>query len=837
MQSLYDLASAWMKSPGAAGVVTPSATGFAGMVATAVAVWEAVKAYDAAVQFMGGRASRPYKSDHTTGHAFDFGGSSSQMAAAAAWLAMMNPNQDVKYIIHNPLGIWKPSTGWRPYTPAASVLKYAGESAWHRDHVHVSTYDQGGLLMPGLNIAYNGTGMPEPVISFADGGFSGFTGGTGTLKYSDAEAKAHDEVLAEYKRAEAAVRVYAAALEALAAQGASAEEQTALLGEQLKALGAERDAAVQLLEMARAAGATDEELADLSVAVSNLDTEIAGLNKTADAAAKAPLADAADLWAGKLSMLRALFDTLTQSSIGTAEALKLIPDMMAAARGELDAYIQLMQRATDASERMQYAQKAIAAVNTLFSLEREAIETTLRAQIDALDRYHEEATAAFDAQSRMMNQAAQAARDIASARQEALRDQHNQALEELRAYYDAQLDVMDEYERELDRRALMSEMQSLFGAQSKTTGDLDRIQAIRKQLAEGERTDARRALQDERDAAIKALKAQQEEAEKRLQAQIEAQERMLEAQRESLDAQRAASDRAYDEQRAILEANAQEQIDLAAEKYAKEIEIIMAMATDVTAAINEMTGVVIDSTLAKVDTTLGGGPGGGSGGRGSSGGGGSSSGSYAGMYSAGGAVTGVGYWDMYATEASPGAGYEWDPWLYKDGGGTRGAWKKTNYLSHATGEADALYGQNMYEVINPAYGIVDPYDPGLGGAYVRALTPEEAAERDAAMAAYYGSPDYAETQRLMTLFAARQRTYDDGGWLMPGVTLAANFTGRPERVVPPGGFHDSLDVRFHITTDGPITDAQAERLADVLERKLTLRQGRNARNQMFIRGR
>jgi len=89
----------------------------------------------------------------------------------------------------------------------------------------------------------------------------------------------------------------------------------------------------------------------------------------------------------------------------------------------------------------------------------------------------------------------------------------------------------------------------------------------------------------------------------------------------------------------------------------------------------------------------------------------------------------------------------------------------------------------------------------------------------------------------MTLFAARQRTYDDGGWLMPGVTLAANFTGRPERVVPPGGFHDSLDVRFHITTDGPITDAQAERLADVLERKLTLRQGRNARNQMFIRGR
>ena len=28
--------------------------------------------------------------------------------------------------------------------------------------------------------------------------------------------------------------------------------------------------------------------------------------------------------------------------------------------------------------------------------------------------------------------------------------------------------------------------------------------------------------------------------------------------------------------------------------------------------------------------------------------------------------------------------------------------------------------------------------------------------------------------------------YDEGGWLMPGKTLAVNNTGQPERVVPPG---------------------------------------------------
>jgi len=33
----------------------------------------------------------------------------------------------------------------------------------HSDHVHVATYDQGGWLRPGWNLAYNGLGRPEPV--------------------------------------------------------------------------------------------------------------------------------------------------------------------------------------------------------------------------------------------------------------------------------------------------------------------------------------------------------------------------------------------------------------------------------------------------------------------------------------------------------------------------------------------------------------------------------------------------------------------------------------------------------------------------------------------------
>ncbi len=39
--------------------------------------------------------------------------------------------------------------------------------------------------------------------------------------------------------------------------------------------------------------------------------------------------------------------------------------------------------------------------------------------------------------------------------------------------------------------------------------------------------------------------------------------------------------------------------------------------------------------------------------------------------------------------------------------------------------------------------------------------------------------------------------YDDGGWLMPGATLAVNGTGVPERVSPPGGGGHSISVNYY----------------------------------------
>ena len=53
-------------------------------------------------------------------------------------------------------------------------------------------------------------------------------------------------------------------------------------------------------------------------------------------------------------------------------------------------------------------------------------------------------------------------------------------------------------------------------------------------------------------------------------------------------------------------------------------------------------------------------------------------------------------------------------------------------------------------------------------------------------------------QKTLSLLRDQGLSFDRGGWLMPGLTLARNDTGRPERVVPPGG--GEVHVHFH----GPV---------------------------------
>jgi len=87
---------------------------------------------------IGGRAYRPYKSDHTTGHALDIPGSGDKGQVIAQWVIERAAQFKVKYIIHADR-IWYPGKGWQTYTPSGAVTGFASD-ARHLRHVHVSTY-------------------------------------------------------------------------------------------------------------------------------------------------------------------------------------------------------------------------------------------------------------------------------------------------------------------------------------------------------------------------------------------------------------------------------------------------------------------------------------------------------------------------------------------------------------------------------------------------------------------------------------------------------------------------------------------------------------------------
>jgi hypothetical protein len=136
-------------SPGAGGGM---------MAATTQGVWNLVRGAFPGSRFMGGYnyrliAGTNKLSDHATGHAFDVGGSAATMSAIAQMLAGAFGRLPLKYLIYNRQ--INSGGGWR---------RYQGQNP-HTDHVHVSTYDQGGYLQPGATLVINKTGKPEPVLS------------------------------------------------------------------------------------------------------------------------------------------------------------------------------------------------------------------------------------------------------------------------------------------------------------------------------------------------------------------------------------------------------------------------------------------------------------------------------------------------------------------------------------------------------------------------------------------------------------------------------------------------------------------------------------------------
>lgn len=89
-----------------------------------------------------------------------------------------------------------PGSGELIFSPAGGRQIYRGRPHMygeptrgdHWDHIHWGMFDRGGFLQPGWNMAYNGTGRPEPVGPAAGGGTTIVVHVHGTATPSDGQA-------------------------------------------------------------------------------------------------------------------------------------------------------------------------------------------------------------------------------------------------------------------------------------------------------------------------------------------------------------------------------------------------------------------------------------------------------------------------------------------------------------------------------------------------------------------------------------------------------------------------------------------------------------------------
>ena len=136
------------------------------------------------------------------------------------------------------------------------------------------------------------------------------------------------------------------------------------------------------------------------------------------------------------------------------------------------------------------------------------------------------------------------------------------------------------------------------------------------------------------------------------------------------------------------------------------------------------------------------------------------------------------------------------------------AWNAWNYVAMR----ESGWNQFARNPSSGAYGIPQALPPSKMGA---AANPPQSSPvaQIAWMIPYiqgrYGSPQAAAQHE------ARWNWYDQGGWLPPGPSWVYNGTGRPERVLPPGGGDGCVTINIY----PPVTSnprAIAREIADIL---------------------
>ncbi len=561
---------------------------FAGMVPSTSNVWYATKSAFPSATFLGGKAYRPYTSDHTTGHAFDVDGS--QMYAISRWLAANFDRLNLKYIIYN--GQWNKGAAWMKYTPSQSVINFAGPtSAYHRDHVHVSTYDQGGILPPGLTLAANFTGQNEVIVP-----------ATLINAISDLIKTLEKSAVMDVFRPRAALWSSYVAREAsrysmYEAQGAPIELLEQTLARKIELIDEAVIEAQAQLDVAKSKGLAQEEINELAESLFDLRRQAADARTELQALARVPLENAAARWGSAVSQLGTMMDLVGNSSQGLSLQLQLLPQMLGSMGAQYQTAVDLMNASTAQADITGYATDAISSLSSMFSAEQSVVNRALSDRLSSIDTAERAWNDSWQRQSDALQDSLDRQRKTLNTGLSDLQKSQRAALDTLSTYYDERLRLLQDFNREITREeqrnrstqavgSLEDELRILRGQGYYTEADIKRMRDLETQIQEQRdamqrqeeawaREDEINRLQREREEQIKLLQQQQEAEVERLRTQIEAAEERMAAQQKAMQQEMESQRRFFEEQREAARRAAQAEIDNLVLKYQAMMQTVI----------------------------------------------------------------------------------------------------------------------------------------------------------------------------------------------------------------------------------------------------------------------
>lgn len=562
-----------------AGLLTGKVPGLARSTAN---VWTTLKSAHPYAQWLGGyaRSGHVKGSDHYTGHAFDVSGSKAQMQAMANSLARNFNAWGIKQIIHNRLQ--NRGSGWYPYK---------GPNP-HTGHVHVSTYADGGWVLPPPQTS---TGQAVPAILHA--GEYVLTQNQAQALFAQARSFADggyvlpDSIFPSYiAREQARYGMYeVGGIGNIALLTQTLTRQIELLDEAVREAEA-------TLATAKQKG-NQEQINEAARALFNLKRDAALARQEMEALARTPFEAAVNRWSAAASQFGSMMSLVGNHSNALSMQSAILPSLMGAMGAQYQSNYDLMGLASTPDQVMQYANAAIGDLSSMFGAEQGLVNRALSDTLSSIDSGQASWQKSWQARSDAVSEAAESQREALNKSLSTLQKNQQEELSALAAGYDRRLEAMQAGERAITREqqrnqesrkasSLADELRILRGQGFYTAADIARMRELETQLQDQHdsmaqqegawaRDDARMALEREKEQQVKLLQQQQEAALERLRSQIEAQEKALQAQQKAQRQEYEAQMQAFDRQREAARRAAQDEIDNLVVKYQQMMQQVI----------------------------------------------------------------------------------------------------------------------------------------------------------------------------------------------------------------------------------------------------------------------